>query len=92
MIMVLGPRKKKVDAMAEARAAKAARNARLGRDREDRDALARHEGRAVSRSRTPPRPAPTTRVEEPRAGVAARDRGVRGPVRRTCPARHDRGA
>jgi translation initiation factor IF-3 len=32
MIMVLGPRKKKVDAMAEARAAKAARNAGTGRD------------------------------------------------------------
>lgn len=32
MIMVLGPRKKKVDAMAEARAAKAARAAQTGRD------------------------------------------------------------
>jgi translation initiation factor IF-3 len=32
MIMVLGPRKKKVDAMAEARAAKAARAAGTGRD------------------------------------------------------------
>jgi translation initiation factor IF-3 len=40
MIMVLGPRKKKVDAMAEARAAKAARNAGTGRDADvDLDAV-----------------------------------------------------
>ena len=59
MIMVLGPRKKKVDAMAEARAAKAARAAGTGRDEapahdESVEAAVEPEFEAVEAVETPP--------------------------------------
>ncbi len=77
MIMVLGPRKKKVDAMAEARAAKAARNAQAGgRDEapelEDEAEVESAETAVVAEvERTPPtrptRPPPSRpRADRPR--------------------------